>query len=174
MHGVEVELGDLGEVVGEPRRAGAGRRPAPPRRQAARPRKPATSRPALPVGDELLGVDVRQRREPELRLADQLGEDAARAERDERAEDRVLDDAGEQLGAAARSYGCTSTGPPIRSAAARTASSSARSRATPPRLGLVRARGGGLHDRREAELAGRGDRLLGGRRATRSGTSGMP
>ena len=32
-------------------------------------------------------------------LSDQLGEDAARPEGDERAEDRILDDAGEELGA---------------------------------------------------------------------------
>ena len=65
------------------------------------PRKPATSLPGLAGQDELLGVVERERRDPELRLADQLGEDAAGAERDERAEDRILDDAGEQLGAAA-------------------------------------------------------------------------
>ena len=54
----------------------------------------------LARADELLGVDVGERREPELRLADQLGEHAAGPEGDERAEDRILDDAGEQLGAA--------------------------------------------------------------------------
>ena len=68
---------------------------------AARRATEAAHEPAgLAAGDELLGVTVRERRDPERRLADQLGEDAARPERDERAEDRVLDDAGEELGAA--------------------------------------------------------------------------
>ena len=55
----------------------------------------------MPDVDELVRVDVRQRREPEVGVADQLGEHAARAEGDERAEDRVLRDAGEELDAAA-------------------------------------------------------------------------
>ena len=57
-------------------------------------------KPRLPFGDELLGVGVGQRRDAELGLADQLREDASGPERHERAEDRVLDDAGEELGAA--------------------------------------------------------------------------
>ena len=51
---------------------------------------PADERPCLPVAHELASVDVRQRCKSELGVADQLGEDAARAERDERAEDRIL------------------------------------------------------------------------------------
>ena len=50
---------------------------------------------------ELLRVDVGERRDPERGVADQLGEHAAGPEGDERAEDRILHDPGEQLGAAA-------------------------------------------------------------------------
>ena len=59
---------------------------------------------------ELVRVDVGQRRDSERRVADQLGEHAAGAERDERAEDRILDDAGEQLDVRLSRIGCTSTG----------------------------------------------------------------
>ena len=57
--------------------------------------------PRLARRDQLFGVDVGQRGDPQARFADELGEDAARPERDERAEDRVLQEPGEQLGAAA-------------------------------------------------------------------------
>ena len=89
--------------------------------------------PRLAARDELLGVDVGQRRDPEAGLADQLGE-ARRPGRTRRAARRPgsWTTPGEQLGAAA-SIGWTITGAPIRSAAARTASSSRRSSATPPR-----------------------------------------
>ena len=104
--------------------------------------------------DERRGVDVRERGEPEAGLVDQLREHAARAEGDERAEDRVLDDPGEQLDAArdhrlhehrpadARGGGANGVlvGQVERDAAG---------------LGLVGAGLGGLDDDREAEL-GRG------------------
>src|SRR5437867_173285 len=51
--------------------------------------------------DELFCVEVGQGRDPEVCAADQLGQNAAGPERDERAEHRVLNDAGEQLGASA-------------------------------------------------------------------------
>ena len=59
--------------------------------------------PGLARRDELLRVGVGQRRDPEAGAADQLGLDAAWAERDQRAEDRILHDAREQLDAAAPS-----------------------------------------------------------------------
>ena len=62
----------------------------------------AANEPAgLSAEHELLRVDVGERREPEARVADQLREHAAGPEGDERPEDRILDDAREQLGAAA-------------------------------------------------------------------------
>ena len=99
MHGVQVELGHLGEVVREPAEPvdEVDQRGRVGRRRAA---EAGDEPPALPPVHELLGVDVGERRDPEGRVADQLGEDAAGAEGDERAEDRVLDDAREQLGAA--------------------------------------------------------------------------
>ena len=98
-HRVQVELGDLGLVVGEPaepvqdvgdRRAVGRRRTAPARDEA----------PRLAAGDQLVGIDVRQRREREPRRADQLGQNTPGAVGDEGAEDRVLDRADEQFDAA--------------------------------------------------------------------------
>ena len=66
---------------------------------AAAPRKPHELPRLAPV-HELVRVEVGQRRDPEPGPADQLGEHSAGAEGDERAEDRVLDHPGEQLGAA--------------------------------------------------------------------------
>ena len=43
-------------------------------------------------------VDVGERGDPECRLADQLCEDPSRTESDQRAEHRVLDEAGQELG----------------------------------------------------------------------------
>ena len=58
-------------------------------------------RAALPCRPhELVGVEVGQRREPEAGVADQLGECPTRPEGHERSEERILDDAGEQLGTA--------------------------------------------------------------------------
>jgi hypothetical protein len=105
--------------------------------------------------DERGRVDVRERGQPEAGFADQLGQHAARAEGDERPEDRVLDDSGEELDAAldhrlhehrpadARGGGANRVlvGQVERDAAG---------------LGLVGAGLGGLHDDREADL-GRGD-----------------
>ena len=59
--------------------------------------KAAHEATCLAFRHELPGVDVRERRDPEGSLSDELGEDAPGAERDERAEDRVLDEAGQQL-----------------------------------------------------------------------------
>src|SRR5579864_3461639 len=56
--------------------------------------------PGLPFVDELLGIDVGERGRPDAGAADQLGEHAARPEGDERSEDGVLNDAGEELGSA--------------------------------------------------------------------------
>ena len=53
--------------------------------------------PGLLLLQELLRVDVGERRDPETGFADQLREDSAGPERDERAERRVLDDAREEL-----------------------------------------------------------------------------
>ena len=99
MHGVEVELRELGEVVGELREPvqDVGERGRVGRRSASE----AGDEPAgLAALDELVRVDVGQRREPEVGVADQLGEHAARAEGDERPEHGILGDAGEQLDAA--------------------------------------------------------------------------
>ena len=170
-HRVQVELGDLGMVVGEPAEPVERGRRARRRRRAARRGSRARAGPPC-RGDELLGVDVGQRREPERRLADQLGEHAAGAERDERPEDGILDDAGEQLGAAVTS-GWTSTGAPIR----------------PPRRARRPRRGGRARRRRSRSCARRRrptSRRPGSRAraaaatassalgATRSGTSGTP
>ena len=85
--------------------------------RAGAPRKPATRRPALPCG-ELLRVDVRERRDPEVSVADQLGEDATGTEGDERAEDRSWTMPA-RSSAPPLTIGCTSSGTPIRFAAAR-------------------------------------------------------
>ncbi len=66
------------------------------RSTAVTPDEPA----GLAALHELVRVEIGQRRDAEVRAADQLCEDAARPERDERAEHRVLHDAGEQLDAA--------------------------------------------------------------------------
>ena len=50
--------------------------------------EPADECSSLPSCHELVGVDVRERRDAERRLPDQLGKDAAWAEGDERPEDR--------------------------------------------------------------------------------------
>ena len=63
--------------------------------------EPADESPCLAGGDQLLGVDVRERRDAEGRVADQLREDAAGPEGDERAEDWILYETCEQLGASA-------------------------------------------------------------------------
>ena len=73
-----------------------------------------------------------------------------------------------------RTIGWTSTGSPMRSTAARTSSSSARSSATPPVSDLCAPAAGGLDDDREAELARPPRRPRRRVSATRSGTSGMP
>ena len=114
-HGVEVELGDLGQVLGERARAGAARSASAAASAGGAPRKPATSRPALPPATSSSASTSVSGAMRNARLADQLGQHAARPERDQRAEDRVLHDAGEQLDAAARPSAARCTGPPIRS-----------------------------------------------------------
>jgi len=52
-----------------------------------------------PARDELVGVDIGERRERKACRSDQLGEHAAGAERDQRPEDWILDRAGKELGA---------------------------------------------------------------------------
>ena len=127
----------------------------------------------MPVSDELLGVGERQRCDPELGLADQLGEDAAGAERDERAEGRILDDAGEQLGATADhrlddhwQADPLDRGPDV--LLGREVERDA------PGLRLVRARLGRLDDDGQAELPTRPRPLPRPIGALRSSTSGMP
>ena len=72
------------------------------RRGVGRLRAEAAHEPTgLAAEHEVLGVGVGQRGDADLGVADDLGEHAAGPERDERPEHRVLDDAGEQLGAAA-------------------------------------------------------------------------
>src|SRR5215467_13808404 len=89
-HRVQVELHDLGQIVGQQRETQEkfDERRLVGRRGSSEPgHKPA----GLAGADELVGIDVRERRQPELRLADQFGEHAPGAECDERAEDRILD-----------------------------------------------------------------------------------
>src|SRR6266545_4474886 len=113
---IDVELGDCRQLDGETReavedgceRVGVERRLAPE----------AVDEPArLSAHNELLGVDVGQRRDAERGLPDQLGKHAARAEADEGPEDRILDDADEEL-RVPEAIVCTTSGAPIRSAAA--------------------------------------------------------
>src|SRR5215213_10009125 len=93
---VEIELGDLRQVVAELREAEDG---VDDGLRVGRGL-------AAVAGDELRGlagehelasVLVGERGDPDARVADQLGEDAARPERDERPEERILDDAREEL-----------------------------------------------------------------------------
>src|SRR6188768_460653 len=67
-HGVQIELGDCGQILTEPREAQdeVDERGAIGRRGAAEAGDEAARLAAV---DELLGVDVRQRRDPERRLA---------------------------------------------------------------------------------------------------------
>ncbi len=93
-------------------------------------------------------------------VADQLGEDAAGPERDERAEDRILDEPGQQLGAAAehRLHDDREADPLGGRPNRRLVLEVERDAAG---LGLVRAGGGRLDDGREAELGGCRDRRVG-------------
>src|SRR5581483_7501251 len=90
-HRVEIELLRLRQLLGE---AGKPKDEVDERLRVGRRRAAkAGDEPACLAGvDELLGVHVGQRRDPERRCADQLGENAAGPERDEGAEHRVLDD----------------------------------------------------------------------------------
>ena len=152
-HRVEVELGDLRQLLAEHResveevdeRGRVGGRG---------PRKPPTRRPALPPSDQLLRVDVRERCDAEVRLADQLGEHAAGPEGHERSEDRILDDSCEQLRAAA-DHGLDDHGAADPLHGGRTSASSREIERHAARLRLVRAGLGRLHDDGEPELGGR-------------------
>src|SRR5687767_6182933 len=91
--GVQVELRDLGVILSEPRE--------PPYQVDERvaiccraPTEAGDQATGLPLGYELARVRVSDRRKPELCLADQLGQDAARAERNKRPEDGILDETG--------------------------------------------------------------------------------
>src|SRR3954452_5420453 len=155
---IEIELRHLWQVESESRepvhehdeRIRVGRSGAP---------EAAGELPGLCAADELVGVDVRQRGDPELGAADQLCEHAARAEGDERAEHGVLYDSGQQLGAAADhrlndqrsadALGC--------SADLLIALEVERAAAT---LGLVCAGRGGLEDDRTPESVCGGDRVV--------------
>ena len=169
---VEVELGHRGQVLAERRepvdevdeRGRVGRLGAA---------EAADESPGLAGRDELLGVDVGQGRDPEARFADQLGEHAARAERDERAEDRILQEPGEQLGTAAehRLHDDGESDPLGGRADGRLVLEVERDAAG---LGLVSARGGRLDDGWKAELGGRLGPRPSASSAIRSGTSGRP
>ena len=135
--------------------------------------KAAHEPPRLAGGDELLGVDVGERGDPKAGVADQLREDAARAEGDERAEDRILDEAREQLGPAAQQSAARSRG----------SRSARRRRERPPRpRGRARhRRSRSCARRRAADLTTAGKpssaaaaTAASGPSATRSGTSGRP
>ena len=99
--GVAVELADLGQLVGEHadaqqqvlERGDVSRRRAAVAEQQGR----RTQRP-----DELRGVDVGQRYEPQRGVADELGADPAHPEQHERTEARVLGDADDRLDARSR------------------------------------------------------------------------
>ncbi len=123
--------------------------------------------------DQLLGVDVGERRDAEGGVADQLGEDAAGAERDQRAEDGILDEAGQQLGAASGSSAGRSPGAPIFATAARTASASPTLERDAIAFGLMHAGGGGLDDDGVAER-GAASIASSAECATTSPTSGIP
>jgi hypothetical protein len=100
---VQIEFGQLGEVGGEPSetqqqvgqrsRVGSGGAP-----EAGH----ETTR--LAAAHELPRVEIGERREPERRLAHELGECTSGAESHERTEDGVLNDARQQLDAAAHQW----------------------------------------------------------------------
>ena len=105
----------------------------------------------LPALDEAAGIVVGQRREPEAGLADQLGQDAARTERDQRPEDRILDEAGQELDAACdHRLDDEGSADPFPGAANLVGAREVED--DPALLGLVGAGLGGLDDNREAEL----------------------
>ena len=106
-------------------------------------------------------VDVGERRDAELGRADQLRVDAARPEGDERAEDGILDKAGQQLDAAGdhrldddRTADALDRGTDLGLVAQVERDAAG--------LRLVRAGLGGLDDDREAQRGGRGRGLAGG------------
>ena len=101
-HRVEVELGDFRQVLAQLREPTQqiGERTAVSRGAAAEATDETTGLAAV---DELQSTRVGDRGQAESRLADQLGQDAARAERHERPEYGILDDPGEQFDATLRS-----------------------------------------------------------------------
>ena len=95
-HRIEIELCDLRQLRAEERQA----MNQIHQRNGIHGRigsKTTHQLPGLSRKDELARVDVRQGRDPERRLADQLGELPSRAERNERPEQRILDEAGKKL-----------------------------------------------------------------------------
>ena len=154
-------------------RAGARGRRARRRRPAACPRKPSTSLPALPVSTRSSASPRLSGSDPELRLSDQLGEDAAGAERDERAEGRILDDAREQLGAAV-DHRLDEHRQPDPLDGGRDVGLGGEVERDPAALGLVRAGNAALDDDREARARGRRRARPRALSSIRSGTSGMP
>ena len=117
----------------------------------------------LSAEDELLCVDVRKRRDPELRLPDELGEHTAWTERHERAEDRVLHEAGQELRAALdhRLYDHRRSDP-VDGDSNRFLVEEVEG--DTPRLRLVGSGGRRLDDDRESKLSRSGHRVLGGDR----------
>ena len=116
--------------------------------------------------DELFRVDVRQGGDPEAGLSDQLGEHTTWPERNEWAEDWVLQETGKQLGSAAehRLHDDGETDSLCGCADGRFVLEVERDAAG---LGLVSARGGRLDDSRESQLGGRPTALRRPRRSAR-------
>ena len=98
-HGVEVKLGDLRQVVGEPRDAeqGIAHRPDVGRRAA---RLPEQGRRGANGVDQVVGVGIGERGQPGRVVTEHVGSDPAQAEYHHRAEHRFLDHADDCLDAA--------------------------------------------------------------------------
>jgi hypothetical protein len=148
-HRVEVELGDGGEVEAEARQPvdeiDKGREVR--RRRAAESPDEDTG---LPGRDELFGVHVRERGDPERRLADELSEHPAGSERDERAEHGILDEAGEEL-RSSRDHRLEDDRAPDALDRGSDGVVTRQVEGDPARLGLVRSRDRRLDDDREAQ-----------------------
>ena len=168
---VELERGDLREVVGEP----ADTQKQVLERGGVRGRRATMTeqqRGGLGSVDEGRGVVPGQRRDPVRAVADELGDHATDAERDDRPEQKVLHRLTTQ-GTPVPAIRCTNrveaTCAPKSSAMAakarRTAPSSDRSRRTAPRSPRCSSDGvSRLDHNREPEPSGRLDRLVGRRR----------
>ena len=95
-HGIHVELGNLGQIVGETSEAKEEVRESTCVRGGTAA-ETTNEAPGLTFYYKLVRVRVREGSDPERSLADQLRKDAARPECDQRTEDRVLHHPGEEL-----------------------------------------------------------------------------